>query len=69
MLPQSALYTELIKTTVQEKDSLNDVVSSTLDTKLIRLVNQLAFIEVGDHQATSAVILGGFIFPNHTSPE
>jgi AcrR family transcriptional regulator len=53
---------ELLKATVQEKDSLNDVVSSTLDTELIRLVDQLAFVEGGDHQATSAVILGALSF-------
>ncbi|GAB4042042.1 TetR/AcrR family transcriptional regulator [Spirosoma jeollabukense] len=53
---------ELLKATVQEKDSLNDVVSSSLDTELIRLVNQLAFVEGGDHQATSAVILGALSF-------
>ncbi|GAB4024804.1 TetR/AcrR family transcriptional regulator [Spirosoma koreense] len=53
---------ELIKATVNEHDALAKSVSKGLDAELTNLVNQLAFIKGGDHEATSAVILGALSY-------
>ena len=53
---------ELLKATVRENNSIAQTVSATLDNELTNLVNQLAFIEGSDHQATSAVLLGALSY-------
>ncbi|MFD2934995.1 TetR/AcrR family transcriptional regulator [Spirosoma flavum] len=54
---------EVLKATVMENNSLADVVSKAQDAELTTMVNQLSFIEGGgDHQATSAVLLGALSY-------
>ena len=53
---------ELLKATVTEKEPLAETISTSLDAELTRLAQQLAFIEGGDHQAISAVMLGALSF-------
>ena len=53
---------ELLKATVNEKEPLAETISKSLDDELTRLAQQIAFIEGGDHQAISAVMLGALSF-------
>lgn len=53
---------ELLKASVTEADSLGEAISISLDAELTNLVNQLAFIKGGDHQATSAIIFGALSY-------
>ncbi|MBD2754250.1 TetR/AcrR family transcriptional regulator [Spirosoma validum] len=53
---------EVLKATVKDNDPLADAVSKAQDAELTNLVNQLAFIKGGDHQATSAIILGALSY-------
>lgn len=53
---------EIVKATVQENDSLAAVISQAQDEELTRMVDQLSFVKGGDHQATSAVLLGALSY-------
>lgn len=53
---------ELLKAAVTEKEPLAETISKSMDAEMTRLAQQMAFIEGGDHQATSAVILGALSF-------
>ncbi|SFF36236.1 TetR/AcrR family transcriptional regulator [Spirosoma endophyticum] len=53
---------ELLKAAVTEKEPLAETISTSLDAELTRLTQQLAFLEGGDHQAISAVMLGALSF-------
>ena len=53
---------EPLKATVNETSPLSNLISSSLDAELTRLVNQLAFVEGGDHQAISAVLVGALSY-------
>ncbi|GAB4024662.1 TetR/AcrR family transcriptional regulator [Spirosoma koreense] len=53
---------ELLKASVREKTPLAEAVSRNLDAELTNLVNQLAFLEGGDYQAISAIMLGALSY-------
>ncbi|GAB2538411.1 TetR/AcrR family transcriptional regulator [Spirosoma aerophilum] len=53
---------ELLKTAVQGDSVMANVVSSSIDSELANLVNQLSFVEGSDHDAISAVVLGGLSY-------
>jgi AcrR family transcriptional regulator len=53
---------ELLKATVKPSNSLTDTISQTLDAEMTYLVHQISFIEGGDYQAISAVILGALSY-------
>ncbi|MVM36217.1 TetR family transcriptional regulator [Spirosoma sp. HMF4905] len=53
---------ELLKASMQEDTPLAEVANRSLDAELTKLVDQLAFIEGGDHQAISAVIYGALSY-------
>lgn len=52
----------ILKATLRPNDPLADVVSGAQDEQLTRLVDQLAFVEGSDHQASSAVVLGALSY-------
>ena len=58
----SRAYREVLKAAVTEKEPLAETISKSLDAELTRLAQQVAFIEGGDHQAISAVVLGALSF-------
>lgn len=53
---------EVLKANVVENDPTADVISKAQDDELMRLVNQLSFIEGPDIQAVSAVMLGALSY-------
>lgn len=53
---------EVLKANVVENDPTADVISKAQDDELMRLVNQLSFIEGPDNQAISAVMLGALSY-------
>ena len=61
-LRSSRAARELLKSSVQEKSELANVVHKAQDAELSRLVHQLAFIKGGDYQATSALLLGALSY-------
>jgi AcrR family transcriptional regulator len=52
----------LLKATVKEHDALATVINKSLDSELTTLVNQLSFVKGSDHEAISAVVLGGLSY-------
>lgn len=53
---------EVLKATVTERDALARVVSKAQDEELVELVHQLSFVEEGDSEATSAVVIGALSY-------
>lgn len=53
---------QLLKATVKEKDPRAETISKNLDSELTSLVEQLPFVEGGDHLAASAVILSALSY-------
>ncbi|GAB2517208.1 TetR/AcrR family transcriptional regulator [Spirosoma aerophilum] len=52
----------LLKASIKENDPLADASNRSLDRELIKLVDQLSFVEGGDKEAISAVVLGGLSY-------
>jgi AcrR family transcriptional regulator len=52
----------LLKATVKEHDALATVTSNSLDSELTTLVHQLSFVKGSDHEAISAMVLGGLSY-------